>query len=170
MLVAHSFQSLCDPMDCSLSDSSIHGIYQARVQYWNGLPFPSPGGLPDSGIKPSSPGKPSPAAAPQIFLFTPGCQLFVLCLCMVLILSWGILEFFKYINLCLSPNIDNSGNYFSKYSFLPYPFLCFCDFCCTDVDISILLSITEIPYALSIYSPLLLFQIEEILLIYLQVY
>ena len=40
----------------------------------------------------------------------------------------------------------------------------------TDVDISILLSITEIPYALSIYSPLLLFQIEEILLIYLQVY
>ena len=40
-------------------------------------------------------------------------------------LSWGILEFFKYINLCLSPNVENSGNYFFKYSFLPYPFLCF---------------------------------------------
>ena len=26
-----------------------------RQEYWNGLPFPSPGGLPNSGIKPMSP-------------------------------------------------------------------------------------------------------------------
>jgi len=26
-----------------------------RQQYWSGLPFPSPGGLPDPGIKPGSP-------------------------------------------------------------------------------------------------------------------
>ena len=25
-----------------------------RQEYWNGLPFPSPGGLPDPGIKPTS--------------------------------------------------------------------------------------------------------------------
>jgi len=31
---------LCDPMDCSLPGSSLHGILQARVQ--SGLPFPSP--------------------------------------------------------------------------------------------------------------------------------
>ena len=37
-------------------------IYQAslsmrfsRQQYWSGLPFPSPGDLPDPGIEPSSP-------------------------------------------------------------------------------------------------------------------
>ena len=30
-------------MDCSLPGSSDHGIYQQ--EYWNGLPFPSPGGL-----------------------------------------------------------------------------------------------------------------------------
>ena len=27
----------------------------SRQEYWSGLPFPSPGGLPDSGIKPQSP-------------------------------------------------------------------------------------------------------------------
>ena len=27
----------------------------SRQQYWSGLPFPSPGGLPDPGIKPVSP-------------------------------------------------------------------------------------------------------------------
>ena len=26
-----------------------------RQEYWNGLPFPSPGDLPDPGIKPESP-------------------------------------------------------------------------------------------------------------------
>ena len=41
-------------MDCSLAVSSICGIFQAR-EYWSGLPFPSPGDLPDPGIKPRSP-------------------------------------------------------------------------------------------------------------------
>jgi len=27
----------------------------SRQKYWNGLPFPSPGDLPDPGIKPGSP-------------------------------------------------------------------------------------------------------------------
>ena len=27
----------------------------ARQEYWSGLPFPSPGDLPDPGIKPASP-------------------------------------------------------------------------------------------------------------------
>ena len=27
----------------------------SRQEYWNGLPFPSPGDLPDPGIKPASP-------------------------------------------------------------------------------------------------------------------
>ena len=27
----------------------------ARLEYWNGLPFPSPGDIPDPGIKPGSP-------------------------------------------------------------------------------------------------------------------
>ena len=46
-------QPFCDPMDCSLSGSSIHGILQARILEW--LPFPFPGNLLDPGIKPCSP-------------------------------------------------------------------------------------------------------------------
>ena len=40
-------------MDYSLRASSLHGILQQ--EYWNGLPFPSPGDLPDPGIEPGSP-------------------------------------------------------------------------------------------------------------------
>ena len=110
--VAQSCPTLCDPMDCSLPGSIIHGVFQARVlewvaiafsvpkgkwkqkyndlkplsewvkslsrvrlfatpwtvahqvppsmgfsrqEYWNELPFPSPGDLPDPGIEPRSP-------------------------------------------------------------------------------------------------------------------
>ena len=44
-------------MDCSLLASSVQGILQE--EYWSGLPFPSPGDLPDPGIKPRSPGFPA---------------------------------------------------------------------------------------------------------------
>ena len=37
--VAQSCLTLCDPMDCSLPGSSVHGIFQAR--YWSGMPLPS---------------------------------------------------------------------------------------------------------------------------------
>ena len=53
VLVAQSCPSLWDPMDCSPPDSSVHGIF--IQEYWSELPFPSPGDLPDPGIKPRSP-------------------------------------------------------------------------------------------------------------------
>ena len=37
--VAQSCLTLCDPMDCSLSGSSIHGIFQARVLEWIPISF-----------------------------------------------------------------------------------------------------------------------------------
>ena len=36
---AHSCPTLCDPMDCSLPGSSIHGIFQARVLEWIAISF-----------------------------------------------------------------------------------------------------------------------------------
>ena len=53
---AKSLQScptLCNRMDCSPPGSSVHGISQTRIL--GGLPFPSPGDLPDPGIEPGSP-------------------------------------------------------------------------------------------------------------------
>ena len=37
--VAHSCPTLCDTMDCSLSGSSVHGIFQARVLEWIDISF-----------------------------------------------------------------------------------------------------------------------------------
>ena len=50
VLVTQYYPTLCDPMDCSLPGSSVHGVLQTREQ-----PFPSPGDLPDPGIEPRSP-------------------------------------------------------------------------------------------------------------------
>ena len=37
--VAQSYLTLCDPMDCSLPGSTIHGIFQARILEWVAIPF-----------------------------------------------------------------------------------------------------------------------------------
>ena len=37
--VAQSCPTLCDPMDCSLSGSSVYGIFQARVLEWIAISF-----------------------------------------------------------------------------------------------------------------------------------
>ena len=36
---SHSVMSDCDPMDCSLPGSSVHGIFQARVLEWVAIAF-----------------------------------------------------------------------------------------------------------------------------------
>ena len=43
-----------------------------RQEYWSGLPFPSPGNLPDPGIEPTTPG--SPALAGGFFATEPLAQ------------------------------------------------------------------------------------------------
>ena len=39
VLVAQSCPTLCDPMDCSLPGSSVHGILQARILERVAIPF-----------------------------------------------------------------------------------------------------------------------------------
>ena len=39
--VAQSCPALCDPMDCGLPGSSVHGIFQARVLEWVAISFSS---------------------------------------------------------------------------------------------------------------------------------
>ena len=47
--------TLCYPTDCSPPGSSVHGILQARILEYTGLPCPSPGDLTNPGIEPRSP-------------------------------------------------------------------------------------------------------------------
>ena len=41
--------TVCDPMDCSLPGSSVHGILQARILEWVAIPF-SRGIFPTQGL------------------------------------------------------------------------------------------------------------------------
>ena len=50
--VAQLCPTICDPMDCSLPSSSVHVF--SRQEYWSGLPFPSPGDLPNPRTEASS--------------------------------------------------------------------------------------------------------------------
>ena len=52
VLVTQSCLTLCNPMDCSTPGSSVHGILQAGILEW--VAVPSPGNLPNPGIKPGS--------------------------------------------------------------------------------------------------------------------
>ena len=53
VLVAHSYSTLCDRMDCSLPGSSVHGILQARILERVAIPFSR--GSSQPGIEQRSP-------------------------------------------------------------------------------------------------------------------
>ena len=53
-LVAKLCLTLCDALDCVANQAPLSMGF-SRQEYWSGVPFPSPGDLPDPGIKPSSP-------------------------------------------------------------------------------------------------------------------
>ena len=52
VLVAQSCLTLCDPMDCSLPGSFVHGILQARILEWVAMPSSRGSSL---GFEPGSP-------------------------------------------------------------------------------------------------------------------
>ena len=52
-LVAQLCLTLCESTDCSMPGPSVYGDFQAKLR--SGLPFPSPGNLPNSGIEPLPP-------------------------------------------------------------------------------------------------------------------
>ena len=67
-MCAHSCLTLCNPMDCSLPGSSVHGILQARILEWVAVSF-SRGYSPDPGIEPKS--LVSAALAGRVFITAP---------------------------------------------------------------------------------------------------
>ena len=52
---AHLCSTLCDHVDASVLSHQALSVGLSRQEYWNGLPFPPPGDLPNSGIEPESP-------------------------------------------------------------------------------------------------------------------
>ena len=52
-LLTQSCLTLCDPTDCSLAGSFVHGILHTRMLEW--VAIPSLGDCPNPGIEPGSP-------------------------------------------------------------------------------------------------------------------
>ena len=55
VLVAQSCPTLCNSMDNSGPDSSPLSMGFLRQEYWTGLPFASPGDLPNPGVESKAP-------------------------------------------------------------------------------------------------------------------
>ena len=69
---AQSCLTLCDPMDCNLSGSSVHQIFQARILEWTAVSTPED--LPGPGVELVS--RVSPTLADRFFSTAPLIQRF----------------------------------------------------------------------------------------------
>ena len=56
---AQSCLTLCDLTPLTAARQASLSMGFSRQEYWGGLPFPSPGDLPDTGIEPMSPVSPA---------------------------------------------------------------------------------------------------------------
>ena len=74
MLVAQLCLTLCDTL-WTVAHQVPLSMEFSRQEYWNELPFPNPGDLPDPGIEPRS--LVSPALAGRIFTTVPPGKLYV---------------------------------------------------------------------------------------------
>ena len=68
VLLTQSCPVLCDPMDCSLPGSSVHGISQARILEWIAISFSRAPSQPGAHTQVSCPV--SPALQADSFFFT----------------------------------------------------------------------------------------------------
>ena len=126
-MCVQSCPTLCNPMDCSLPGSSVHGIFQAN--YWGELPFPTLGDLPTPRVKPASPG--SPALAGRLFITEPPGKPTSgqppICVCELprpLVSTWDVLSVSllpQHGPLCCS---FSPANTFHPQSLCPWRFLC----------------------------------------------
>ena len=127
VLVTQSYLTFCDPMYCSLPDSSIHGILQSRILKWEAIPFSKGSSWP--GIKPVSPSLqavsllPEPPRKPLLPPLKSNSTLFQVC--QKKKHRWSVLNWINSI-LILQFSISFSGENLNAYlgdKELFFPFL-----------------------------------------------
>ena len=78
-----------------------------RHEYWSGLPFPSPGHLPNPGVKLASPELQADSLPTEPLGKTPYVNI-CLCICMCIYMGMRI-YICVYISVCISLYIDTRG-------------------------------------------------------------
>ena len=115
--------TLCDPMDCSLPGSSVHGVLQAGILKW--VAMPPPGDLLQPGMEPTS--LKSPALASRVFTTSATWEAQL-----TLLLSWKSSPFYKIWAICkatLQPSCGHDNfstadprvHFWSQALFYPRP-------------------------------------------------
>ena len=77
--VTQSCPTLCDPMDCG--HQAPLSMEFSKQEYWSGLPFPSPGDLPNPETKPKPPALQADSLSPEpsgLYLLSDECPPFSL--------------------------------------------------------------------------------------------
>ena len=106
-LVAKSYPTVATPWTVARQASLPMGF--SRQEYWSGLPFPSPGDLPDPGIEPRSPalqayslltelqGKLTVADNFIILIYICVCVYVCVCVCVCIIIILYTLDWYSVI-------------------------------------------------------------------------
>ena len=96
-LVAKSGLTLATP--CTVACQAPLSMEFSRQEYWSGLPFPSPGDLPDPEIKPESPALPTDSLPTEL-------QREAQCPVSVVLLLCGVMEKYDKSGRLICNNAD----------------------------------------------------------------
>ena len=98
VLVPQSCPSICNPLDCS--PPALLSMKFSRQEHWSGLPFPSPGDLPDSGIEPRSLVLQA-ESLPSEPLGKPNICIYIYCMCIYVHMKPNICMYIYTHNICV---------------------------------------------------------------------
>ena len=112
--VTQSCLTLCDPVDCSPHAPLSMG--SPRQEYWSGLPWPSPGDLPNPGIEPVS--LVTPALAGRLFTACATWEAHAMILFSNKIMVWGTGIGLQHMNIEGTQFNPNLGLRCGKHSII----------------------------------------------------
>ena len=135
--VAQSCPTLCDPMDCSLPGSSVHGIFQGRILEWAAISFCRRSSWPrdwtqvshiaGNALPSESPGKyvKTPLYPPSPILLSPSplygwLFIIIICLCVNSYIIYSIFGLFLNLSTVFHSCYSSTSRFFYSLLFVRF--------------------------------------------------